>query len=117
MKRTRGDMSPEELGAAILGNIDEELVRRAQTYGRVIDAATGKSLYLPSYLLNMHPYARMTVTARRQRCINCERLIPPRELHFVLDGIRICQDDCKFQNEPPPAPPRPRLTLIQGGRF
>lgn len=98
-------MSGEEIAAALLPKMEAEAERRASIYAAEIAAAPQLADALPLF--------KLTHTARNRRCNSCARRIPGGELHFVADGLRVCQD-VRCASPEPAIQPALRLVAVDG---
>lgn len=104
MKGIRDDMTGEEIAAVLIPRVEAEQNRRLAIYSA--------ELALAPHLGELLPLFRLTHTARAQRCDGCGRRIPANELHFVSEGLRVCQDDTCMRGARDAPRDRSHLRLI-----
>jgi hypothetical protein len=97
-------MTNDQMVQAVMDCVAVERARRERVYS----AELSKALHL----LDSNPMARLTHTRRAHRCVQCERRIHALELHYVFDGLRLCQDTTCSRGRP--TRPTLRLACVDG---
>jgi hypothetical protein len=77
------------MAASMCGLMDREAAKRLALYA--VEIPPSAELLR---VLAMYPMFRLTHAKRARHCGWCDYRIKPFELHFVKDGMYVCQSGC-----------------------